>query len=103
MNNNFNQLMKQAQQMQAKLIESQKRMEEVEIEGSSGGNMVIIIISGKGNIKKLTIDPQLMTSDDAEIVSDLVIAAFNDAKNKLEAKMSEEMGSLLPPGMKFPL
>lgn len=103
MSNNFNQLMKQAQQMQAKLMESQKKMEELEIEGNSGGGMVVVVISGKGSIKKLTIDPKLMNPDDAEIVSDLIIAAFNDAKNKLEAKMSEEMGSLLPPGMKFPM
>ncbi|MDR1560895.1 MAG: YbaB/EbfC family nucleoid-associated protein [Holosporaceae bacterium] len=99
--NNFSQLMKQAQQMQAKLLEAQNKMNDVEICGSSGGEMVNVVISGKGEMKKLTIDPKLMTPEDVDIVSDLVVAAFNDAKSRLEAKMSEQMGDVLPPGMKL--
>jgi DNA-binding protein YbaB len=53
-------------------------------------------------MKKLSIDPKLMVPEEIEIVSDLVVAAFNDAKSKLESKMSEEMGGLLPPGIKLP-
>ncbi|MDR1235936.1 MAG: YbaB/EbfC family nucleoid-associated protein [Holosporaceae bacterium] len=100
--NNFNQLMKQAQQMQAKLMEAQSKINDLEITGTSGGGMVSIVISGKTEIKKLTIDPKLMSPDEAEILSDLIIAAFSDAKSKLEAEMSGHMGGLLPPGMKMP-
>jgi DNA-binding YbaB/EbfC family protein len=100
--NNFNQLMKQAQQMQAKLLEAQNKMNELEIEGTSGGGMVTITINGKSDMKKVFIDPKLLVPDEMEIICDLIVAAFNDAKSKLETKMSEEMGGLLPGGMKLP-
>ena len=100
--NNFNQLMKQAQEMQAKLMEAQGKINDLEIEGSSGGGMVNVTISGKIDLKKVVIDPALLTSDNADIVSDLIVAAFNDAKTKLETKVSENMGGILPPGMKLP-
>ena len=100
--NNFNQLLKQAQQMQSKLMEAQKEMENLEIDGTSGGGMVSIVINGKGDLKKLQIDPKLMVPDEADIVYDLVIAAYNDAKSKLETTISANMSNLLPPGMKLP-
>jgi DNA-binding YbaB/EbfC family protein len=100
--NNFNQLMKQAQQMQAKLMEAQNKINDLEITGTSGGGMVSVVISGKIDIRKLTVDPKLMSPDEADILSDLIIAAFNDAKSKLEAEMTEHMGGLVPPGMKLP-
>ena len=100
--NNFNQLMKQAQEMQAKLMEAQSKIGELEIEGTAGGGMVTVVISGKVDLKKITIDPALLTAENADIVSDLIVAAFNDAKSKLEAKVSENMGGILPPGMKLP-
>jgi DNA-binding YbaB/EbfC family protein len=93
--------MKQAQQMQAKFMETQKKMENFEISGNSGGGMVTVVIGGKGDAKKITIDPNLMVPEDAEVVADLVVVAFNDAREKLEAKMREEMGIMLPPGMKL--
>lgn len=102
MNNNFNQLMKQAQEMQAKLMAAQNKMNELEVSGTSGGGMVTVVISGKGDMKKLTIDPKLLSPDDVEMVEDLIVAAFNDAKSKLEAKISEQMGGILPQGMKLP-
>lgn len=102
MNNNFSQLMKQAQQMQAKLMAAQNKVAEMELTGSAGSGMVTIIITGKGDIKKLTIDPKLMVPEDADMVSDLVIAAYNEAKKKLEDTMAENMGGILPPGMKLP-
>ncbi len=102
MNNNFNQLMKQAQEMQAKLMAAQNKMNELEVSGTSGGGMVTVVISGKGDMKKLTIDPKLLSPDDAEMIEDLIVAAFNDAKSKLEAKISEQMGGILPQGMKLP-
>lgn len=99
---NLNQLMKQAQQMQAKLLEAQNKMNDMEIIGTSGGGMVTITINGKHEVKKVYIDPKIVSPNEAEILCDLVTAAFNDAKSKLESKMSTEMGGLLPPGMKLP-
>ena len=102
MANNFNQLMKQAQEMQAKFMEAQGKINDLEIEGTSGGGMVTVLISGRIDLKKITIDPSLLSADNADIVSDLIIAAFNDAKSKLETKVSENMGGILPAGMKLP-
>ncbi|MDR3186861.1 MAG: YbaB/EbfC family nucleoid-associated protein [Holosporaceae bacterium] len=98
---NLNQLMRQAQEMQSRLLEAQKKMENFEIFGDSGGGMVTVVIGGKGEAKKITIDPKLMLPEDAEVVGDLIVVAFNNAKEKLEAKMREEMGVMLPPGMKL--
>lgn len=98
----FNQLMKQAQQMQAKLLDAQNKLSEMEITGTSGGGMVSIVISGKYEMKKVSIDPKIVSVDEVEILCDLITAAFNDAKSKMESKMSSEMGGLLPPGMKLP-
>jgi DNA-binding YbaB/EbfC family protein len=100
--NNFNQLVKQAQQMQAKLLEAQNKMNEIEITGTSGGGMVVLVLSGKYEMKKLTVDPKLLSPDEAEILADLIVAAYSDAKSKLEAKITEQMGGLVPPGMKMP-
>ena len=117
--NDIKQLMKQAQQMQTKLLEAQNKLNDMEISGTSGGGMVTVIINGKGGMQKLFIDPKLLTIDpegiaassadqlsvasaDVEIVCDLIIAAHNDAKSKLESKMTEEMGGLIPAGMKLP-
>ncbi|MDR2794193.1 MAG: YbaB/EbfC family nucleoid-associated protein [Holosporaceae bacterium] len=100
--NNMNQLMKQAQQMQAKLMETQNRLNELEIVGSSGGNMVTVTLNGKGDMKKVCIDEKLATPEEIEIIADLIVAAHNDAKAKIEAKMAEEMGNFMPAGMKLP-
>lgn len=88
--------------MQAKLMEAQNKMNGIEIVGTSGGGMVEVVISGKGDMKKLKLEPKLLSPDEADIVSDLIVAAFNDAKSKLEVKMSEQMGEFLPSGMKMP-
>ncbi len=103
---NLGQLMKQAQEMQAKMTEVQAKLAETEIEGVSGGGLVRITLSGKGELKRLKIDPTLLKPDDAEMVEDLIVAAHADAKAKQEARMAEEMqvltgGLPLPPGMKL--
>ncbi len=94
--------MKQAQKMQAKLMEAQNKVNELSVEGVSGGGMVTIKVNGKYEIQNLSIDPKLMTPEDATMVSDLVIAAYNDAKRKIEEQISSNMGGILPPGMKLP-
>jgi DNA-binding YbaB/EbfC family protein len=104
---NLGQLMKQAQEMQAKMAEMQEKLESLEVVGSAGANMVQVTLSGKGQMRGLSIDPSLIKPDDAEILEDLITAAHNDAKVKLEAKVQEETASLmgglqLPPGFTLP-
>jgi DNA-binding YbaB/EbfC family protein len=104
---NLGNLMKQAQEMQAKMAEMQDRLAELTVEGSSGGGMVVVTLSGKSEMKGVRIDPSLMNGDEAEILEDLIVAAHADAKAKAEARMAEEMkevtgGLNLPPGMNLP-
>jgi len=104
---NLGQMMKQAQQMQAKMAEMQEGLDAVEISGGAGGGMVTVTLNGKGEMHGLKIDPSLVNPDEVEVLEDLISAAFNDAKAKVEAHMQEEMSKLtgglkLPPGMNLP-
>lgn len=104
---NFGQLMKQAQQMQTKMAEIQAQLEIVEMTGMSGGGMVQITLNGKGDLKKIKIDKSVLDPNDSEVVEDLIVAAFNDARQKVQAHTEAEMQKLtgglnLPGGMKLP-
>lgn len=104
---NLGNLMKQAQEMQAKMQEIQDRLVEKEVIGNAGGGLVSVTLNGKGEMRGVKINPTLINSDDAEVIEDLVTAAFNDAKMKSEQLLQEEMSSFtgglnLPPGMKLP-
>ena len=104
---NFGNMMKQAQQMQKKMAEIEEKLKSIEVEGSSGGGLVKVKSSAKGEIKKIIIDDSLFNKDEKEITEDLVVAAINDAKQKGEIASQEEMKSVtggipLPPGMKLP-
>lgn len=104
---NINQMMKQAQQLQEKMAEMQERVNQVEMTGASGGGMVKVIVNGKGEMKGITIDPALIDPKEVEVLEDLIMAAFNDAKAKVEAHVAEEMSKItgglgLPAGMKLP-
>jgi DNA-binding YbaB/EbfC family protein len=104
---NLGQMMKQAQQMQAKMAELQAALDQAEVTGQSGGGMVTITTSAKGDPKKVKIDPTLINASDAEVLEDLIVAALRDARQKGEALVQEEMGKLtgglsLPPGFKLP-
>ena len=104
---NLGNLMKQAQEMQAKMGEFQENLSSLEVSGSSGGGLIKVTLNGKGEMRSINIDPSLLKPDEAEILEDLVTAAHNDAKSKLEEKVQEKtsdmMGGLqLPPGMKLP-
>jgi DNA-binding YbaB/EbfC family protein len=104
---NFGQMMKQAQEMQAKMAEMQEGLEALEISGAAGGGLVSVTLNGKGEMRAIKIDPSLVQADEIEVLEDLVTAAFNDAKIKVEAHMQEEMAKLtgglnLPPGMNLP-
>ena len=104
---NFGQMMKQAQEMQAKMAEMQEGLEGLEISGGSGGGLVSVTLNGKGEMRAIKIDPSLVNADEVEMLEDLVTAAFNDAKAKVDAHVQEEMAKLtgglnLPPGMSLP-
>ncbi|HYP57865.1 MAG TPA: YbaB/EbfC family nucleoid-associated protein [Beijerinckia sp.] len=99
-------LMKQAQAMQAKVQEMQAEMDRLEIEGQSGGGLVRLTMSVKGQLKSLSIDNSLMKAEEKEILEDLIISAHEDARHKAERIMEEKMKSVtaglsLPPGMGF--
>ncbi|MGH6905334.1 MAG: YbaB/EbfC family nucleoid-associated protein, partial [Geminicoccaceae bacterium] len=82
-------------------------LSDVELDGSAGGGMVTVTLNGKGDMRRVKIDPALADPNEVEILEDLVVAAFNDAKAKVEAHVQEEMGKLtgglnLPAGLKLP-
>lgn len=102
---NLGQMLKKAGELQAKMAELQEQMAAVEVTGTSGGGMVRVTLSGKGEARKVAIDPAI--ADDTEVMEDLIVTAFNDAKSKVEAQMAEKMGELtgglgLPPGLRLP-
>ena len=104
---NLGQMMKQAQEMQAKMAEMQHKLAEAEMTGAAGGGMVQVTMSGKGELRGVKIDPSLASPDEVEVLEDLIMAAANDAKAKVEAQVQEEMQKLtgglqLPPGMQLP-
>ena len=104
---NIGNMMKQAQEMQKKMSEAQEKLNSIEVEGLSGGGMVKVTATAKGDIKRITIDESLMNKDEKEMTEDLIVAAINDAKQKGEILSKEEMKNLtggipLPPGMKLP-
>lgn len=104
---NIGNLLKEAQKLQERMAEMQARLAEVEMSGSAGGGMVTVTLSGKGEMRKLKIDPVLAVPAEIEMLEDLIVAATNDAKGKLEAHLQGEMGKLtgglpLPPGFKLP-
>jgi hypothetical protein len=99
-------LMAQAGQIQQKMQKMQEELAALEIEGQSGGGLVKVILNGKGEMRSVRIDANLMKPGEAEIVEDLILAAHQDARAKVEASMQERMqevtgGLPLPPGMKL--
>jgi len=104
---NIGQMMKQVQDMQSKMADLQTRLGEADVVGQSGGGMVVANMNGKGELKKIKIDPKLADPSEIEMLEDLIVAACNDAKAKAEQQVATEtekvMGGLkLPPGVKLP-
>ena len=104
---NLGAMMKQAQQMQSRMTELQEEIEHFESEGQSGGGMITVRMNGKFDIQGISIDPSMIDPEDPDLLADLITAAFNDAKAKIDAfkqeKMQEMTGGLpLPPGFKLP-
>ncbi len=104
---NLGQMMKQVQEMQAKMAEIQEQLAAVEVTGASGGGMIQVTLNGKGEMRKVAIDPALMDPNEVAVLEDLIVAATNDAKVKVEAQAAQRMSELtgglnLPPGFKLP-
>ena len=99
-------LMKQAQQMQGKMQQMQEELANAEVKGEAGAGLVTVVMTGRHDVKRVTIDPSLL-ADDKDMLEDLVVAALNDALRRAEQTASEKMGSVtaglpLPPGFKLP-
>jgi nucleoid-associated protein EbfC len=99
-------LMKQAAELKSKMEAMQNELDQVEVEGSSGGGLVVVKLSGKGDMKAVKIDDSLIKPQEKEIVEDLIVAAHADARRKAEVLMQEKMKSVagglpLPPGLKL--
>jgi nucleoid-associated protein EbfC len=104
---NLGNMLKQAQEMQAKMQEMQTKLESAEVTGSAGGGMVTVTLNGKNVVRQIKIDPKIVNPAEVEMLEDLILAAVNDARAKVEAHVKEEMSKLtgglqLPPGMKLP-
>ena len=104
---NIQKMMKQAQEMQNKINALQAKIEAEEMDGSAGGNMVCVRINGKHDLLKINIDKSLLKEDEKEMLEDLIVAAFNDAKTKMDESTNSQMsaatsGLNLPAGMKLP-
>ena len=95
---NIQQMMKQAQQMQERL---QKQMAELKVEGNAGGGMVKVVVNGAKQVQSLTIDPEVVSKDDVEMLQDLIVAAINDAQRKADDQMAQSMGGMMG-GLKIP-
>ena len=104
---NFNKMMQQAAEMQKKLKEAQENLANIEVEGTSGGGLVKVTINCKNEIKKVDIDQSLIKPEEKEILEDLIVAAINEGRKKVDETAAEQMknvtgGMNLPPGFKLP-
>ncbi len=100
-------IMGKVKEMQSRMQEMQEGLASIEVTGQSGGGLVKVTLTGKGEMRSITIDPTLLNKDEAEILEDLVVAAHNDAKSKAEEVVAEKTRELtaglpIPPGMKLP-
>ncbi len=106
--NNLGQMLKQAQEMQTRMQEMQAALGEVEVTGNAGAGMVTVTLNGRGEMRGIRIDESLIDAGEKEMLEDLIVAAVNDARGKVDAlikeKTTEIMGGMqLPPGMSLPV
>jgi DNA-binding YbaB/EbfC family protein len=95
---NIQKMMQQAQEMQERL---QKQMADMHVEATAGGGMVTVVVSGHKQLQSLTIDPEVVSKDDVEMLQDLIVAAINDAHRKVDEALAHHMGGLMG-GLKIP-
>lgn len=98
---NMNKMLKQAQKMQAQLLKAQEDMNKKEVEGTSGGGMVKVVINGSHELQSITLNPEVVDPDDVEMLEDLIIAAFQNAQEKVK-EMSESAFGGITQGMNIP-
>ena len=104
---NIGNMLKEAQKLQTRMAEMQQRLSETEMQGMAGGGLVTVTFNGKGEMRRIKIDKSLADPNETEMLEDLVVAATNDAKGKIEAHLQEEIqkvagGLPMPPGFKLP-
>jgi hypothetical protein len=107
MKNQLGDLMQQAQKMQEKMQEAQQKLAEMEVTGESGAGLVKVVMTGKHEARRLSIDPSLISDNDQEMLEDLIVSAINDAVRKVESESKDSMANMtagipLPPGFKLP-
>lgn len=107
MKGNMGNLMKQAQQLQEKMQRAQAEIAALEVTGEAGGGMAKVVMNGRHEVKRVSLDASIISADDKDMLEDLIAAAANDAVQKLERVSQERMSGLmggmnLPPGMKLP-
>mgnify|MGYP001312675965 FL=1 len=95
---NIQQMMKQAQEMQDRL---QRELAETQVEATAGGGMVTVVMTGVKQLRSVTIDPEVVSKDDVEMLQDLIVAAINDAQRKVDDEVSGKMGGMMG-GLKIP-
>ena len=95
---NVQQMMKQAQQMQERL---QQQMGEIRVAGGAGSGMITVVMNGAKQVQSITIDPEVVSKDDVEMLQDLIVAAINDAQRKADDEMKQKTAGMLPPGFNF--
>ncbi|MEQ1768418.1 MAG: YbaB/EbfC family nucleoid-associated protein [Devosia sp.] len=100
-------MMKKAEELKSKMAEMQETLANITVDGASGGGLVTVTMSGKGELRGLKIDPSLFKEDDVEVLEDLIVTAHNEAKGKAEFEVNKRMAEMtqglpLPPGMKLP-
>ena len=93
---NIQEMLKQAQDMQERL---QQELSQTEIEATSGGGMVTVVMNGRKQMKRIIIDPEVVSKDDVEMLQDLIIAAINDAQRRVDEAVASKMGGLKIPGL----
>ncbi|ABC24266.1 YbaB/EbfC family nucleoid-associated protein [Rhodospirillum rubrum] len=104
---NIGQMLKQAQQLQTRMAEVQEELKAMDVSGQSAAGMCVVTLDGKGGVRSIKIDPSLVDPKETEVMEDLIVAAFNDAKAKVDEMVKEKMSELtgglkLPPGMSLP-
>lgn len=104
---NLANMLREAQKLQQRMNELQEKLAALEVEGQAGGGLVKVVLGGRGELKRVSIDRSIVDPEEVEVLEDLIVAAAADAKAKLEARLQEEMqavtgGLPLPPGLKLP-
>ena len=98
---NMIEVMKQAQQMQGMMKQVQQMLAETKVEATAGGGMVTVAMDGQKRILRMTIEPEVVSQNDVEMLQDLIVAAVNDAQSKVDEAISGKMGGMMG-GMKIP-